>query len=82
MLAWVFGLAVDFGRGPMGNSHEAADDHVEQLRFPSGIAAAETIAPLTPSARSGMRSPEPSGGAGLIAVEFKTSSGTEGPRRS
>jgi len=53
--------------------------NIEQLRFPSGIAAAETLRALHAESSQGLRAAKALGLAGLIAA--MTSSGPRGCRR-
>jgi OPT family oligopeptide transporter len=69
MLAWVFCLAV-LGV-TMAIPMKRQMINVEQLRFPSGIAAAETLRALHSVGESGMRSARALGWAGLLAVVSK-----------
>src|SRR5712691_2244170 len=69
MLAWVFCLAV-LGV-TMAIPMKRQMINVEQLRFPSGIAAAETLRALHAEGESGMRSARALGWAGLLAVISK-----------
>jgi uncharacterized oligopeptide transporter (OPT) family protein len=69
MLAWVFCLAV-LGV-TMAIPMKRQMINVEQLRFPSGIAAAETLRALHSEGPSGMRSARALGWAGLLAVVSK-----------
>jgi uncharacterized oligopeptide transporter (OPT) family protein len=69
MLAWVFCLAV-LGV-TMAIPMKRQMINVEQLRFPSGIAAAETLRALHSEGESGMRSAGALGWAGLLAVVSK-----------
>jgi len=69
MLAWVFCLAV-LGV-TMAIPMKRQMINVEQLRFPSGIAAAETLRALHSVGESGMRSARALGWAGLLAVISK-----------
>ncbi len=69
MLAWVFCLAV-LGV-TMAIPMKRQMINVEQLRFPSGIAAAETLRALHAEGESGMRSARALGWAGLLAVVSK-----------
>ena len=69
MLAWVFFLAV-LGV-TMAIPMKRQMINVEQLRFPSGIAAAETLRALHSVGESGMRSARALGWAGLLAVASK-----------
>jgi uncharacterized oligopeptide transporter (OPT) family protein len=69
MLAWVFCLAV-LGV-TMAIPMKRQMINVEQLRFPSGIAAAETLRALHAEGESGMRSARALGWAGLLAVASK-----------
>src|SRR6266851_2242186 len=69
MLAWVFCLAVLGVTMAMPMKRQMIN--VEQLRFPSGIAAAETLRALHSVGESGMRSARALGWAGLLAVISK-----------
>ena len=69
MLAWVFCLAV-LGV-TMAIPMKRQMINVEQLRFPSGIAAAETLRALHSVGESGMRSARALGLAGLLALVSK-----------
>ena len=69
MLAWVFLLAV-LGV-TMAIPMKRQMINVEQLRFPSGIAAAETLRALHATGDSGLRSARALGWAGLIALVTK-----------
>jgi len=69
MLAWVFCLSV-LGV-TMAIPMKRQMINVEQLRFPSGIAAAETLRALHSVGESGMRSARALGRAGLLAVVSK-----------
>jgi OPT family oligopeptide transporter len=69
MLAWVFCLAV-LGV-TMAIPMKRQMINVEQLRFPSGIAAAETLRALHSVGESGMRSARALGWAALLAVISK-----------
>ena len=69
MLAWVFCLSV-LGV-TMAIPMKRQMINVEQLRFPSGIAAAETLRALNVVGESGMRSARALGWAGLLAVVSK-----------
>ena len=69
MLAWVFCLSV-LGV-TMAIPMKRQMINVEQLRFPSGIAAAETLRALHSVGESGMRSARALGWAGLLAVVSK-----------
>ena len=69
MMAWVFFLAV-LGV-TMAIPMKRQMINVEQLRFPSGIAAAETLKALHATGASGMRSAQALGLAGLLAVISK-----------
>jgi putative OPT family oligopeptide transporter len=66
MLAWVFFLAV-LGV-TMAIPMKRQMINIEQLRFPSGIAAAETLHALHSAGGTGMRSARALGWAGLIAA--------------
>jgi OPT family oligopeptide transporter len=66
MMAWVFFLAV-LGV-TMAIPMKRQMINVEQLRFPSGIAAAETLRALHSHGAAGMRSAKALGLAGLIAA--------------
>src|SRR5258706_1704159 len=69
MLAWVFFIAV-LGV-TMAIPMKRQMINVEQLRFPSGIAAAETLRALHATGDAGMRSARALGWAGLIALVTK-----------
>src|SRR5688572_1020943 len=69
MLAWVFLLAV-LGV-TMAIPMKRQMINVEQLRFPSGIAAAETLHALHSTSGTGMRSAKALGWAGVIAAAGK-----------
>jgi uncharacterized oligopeptide transporter (OPT) family protein len=69
MLAWVFCLSV-LGV-TMAIPMKRQMINVEQLRFPSGIAAAETLSALHSVGESGMRSARALGVAGLLAIASK-----------
>jgi len=69
MLAWVFFLSV-LGV-TMAIPMKRQMINVEQLRFPSGIAAAETLRALHSTGETGMRSARALGWAGLIALVGK-----------
>jgi uncharacterized oligopeptide transporter (OPT) family protein len=69
LLAWVFFLAV-LGV-TMAIPMKRQMINVEQLRFPSGIAAAETLRALHSVGEKGMRSARALGWAGLIAAAGK-----------
>jgi uncharacterized oligopeptide transporter (OPT) family protein len=69
LLAWVFFLAV-LGV-TMAIPMKRQMINVEQLRFPSGIAAAETLRALHSVGDKGMRSARALGWAGLIAAAAK-----------
>jgi uncharacterized oligopeptide transporter (OPT) family protein len=69
MLAWVFLLAV-LGV-TMAIPMKRQMINVEQLRFPSGIAAAETLRALHAAGGKGMRSAKALGWAGLVAAASK-----------
>src|SRR6266508_3268859 len=69
MLAWVFFLSV-LGV-TMAIPMKRQMINVEQLRFPSGIAAAETLRALHSVGDKGMRSARALGWAGLIALVAK-----------
>jgi uncharacterized oligopeptide transporter (OPT) family protein len=69
MLAWVFCLAV-LGV-TMAIPMKRQMINVEQLRFPSGIAAAETLRALHSVGESGMRSARALGWAGMLAIVSK-----------
>ena len=69
LLAWVFFLAV-LGV-TMAIPMKRQMINVEQLRFPSGIAAAETLRALHSMGDKGMRSARALGWAGLIAAAGK-----------
>ena len=66
MLAWVFFLAV-LGV-TMAIPMKRQMINVEQLRFPSGIAAAETLAALHATGGQGARAARALGWAGLAAL--------------
>src|SRR5207247_954754 len=66
MLAWVFFLSV-LGV-TMAIPMKRQMINIEQLRFPSGIAAAETLRALHSVGDKGMRSARALGGAGLLAL--------------
>lgn len=66
MLAWVFFMAV-LGV-TMAVPMKRQMINVEQLRFPSGIAAAETLKALHAKGQKGMRSARALGIAGLLAM--------------
>src|SRR5919201_734890 len=66
MLAWVFLLAV-LGV-TMAIPRKRQMINVEQLRFPSGIAAAETLRALHAKSSQGLRAAKALGLAGLIAA--------------
>ena len=66
MLAWVFFLSV-LGV-TMAIPMKRQMINVEQLRFPSGIAAAETLRALHSTGAQGMRSARALGWAGLLAL--------------
>src|SRR5438094_9639068 len=66
MLAWVFLLSV-LGV-TMAIPMKRQMINVEQLRFPSGIAAAETLRALHSVGAQGLRSARALGGAGLLAL--------------
>src|SRR5881227_1018683 len=66
MLAWVFFLAV-LGV-TMAIPMKRQMINVEQLRFPSGVAAAETLRALHSHGEKGMRAAKALGLAGLIAA--------------
>ncbi|PYO55487.1 MAG: peptide transporter [Candidatus Rokuibacteriota bacterium] len=66
MLAWVFFLSV-LGV-TMAIPMKRQMINIEQLRFPSGIAAAETLRALHSVGNKGMRSARALGGAGLLAL--------------
>jgi uncharacterized oligopeptide transporter (OPT) family protein len=66
MLAWVFFLAV-LGV-TMAIPMKRQMINIEQLRFPSGIAAAETLRALHSVGNQGMRSARALGWAGLLAL--------------
>jgi len=69
MLAWVFLLSV-LGV-TMAIPMKRQMINVEQLRFPSGIAAAETLRALHATGDAGMRSARALGWAGLLALLTK-----------
>ncbi|MBK8913672.1 MAG: OPT/YSL family transporter [Phycisphaerales bacterium] len=69
MLGWVFVLAV-LGV-TMAIPMKRQMINVEQLRFPSGVAAAETLKALHSHGESGMRSARALGAAGLLAAMSK-----------
>ena len=69
MLAWVFVLAV-LGVA-MAIPMKRQMINIEQLRFPSGIAAAETLHALHAAGSKGMRSATALGWAGLLAAAGK-----------
>src|SRR6266436_1256847 len=69
MLAWVFFVAVMGVTMAIPMKRQMIN--VEQLRFPSGIAAAETLRALHGAGESGMRSARALGWAGLLAVISK-----------
>jgi putative OPT family oligopeptide transporter len=69
MLAWVFALAV-LGVA-MAIPMKRQMINIEQLRFPSGIAAAETLHALHSAGGKGMRSAKALGWAGLLAAVGK-----------
>src|SRR5947199_8727189 len=69
MLAWVFLLAV-LGV-TMAIPMKRQMINVEQLRFPSGIAAAQTLRALHATGGAGLRSARALGWAGLIALVTK-----------
>ena len=69
MLAWVFVLAV-LGVA-MAIPMKRQMINIEQLRFPSGIAAAETLHALHSAGSKGMRSAKALGWAGLLAAAGK-----------
>src|SRR5262249_13036429 len=69
MLAWVFFLAV-LGV-TMAIPMKRQMINIEQLRFPSGIAAAETLRALHAAAGQGARSARALAWAGLIALASK-----------
>jgi putative OPT family oligopeptide transporter len=69
MLAWVFLLAV-LGV-TMAIPMKRQMINVEQLRFPSGIAAAETLRALHATGGSGLRAARALGWAGLLALVTK-----------
>jgi uncharacterized oligopeptide transporter (OPT) family protein len=66
MLAWVFFIAI-LGV-TMAVPMKRQMINVEQLRFPSGIAAAETLRALHATGEKGMRSAKALGIAGLLAM--------------
>jgi uncharacterized oligopeptide transporter (OPT) family protein len=69
MLAWVFLLSV-LGV-TMAIPMKRQMINVEQLRFPSGIAAAETLRALHAAGGAGLRSARALGWAGLVAIVAK-----------
>ena len=69
MMAWVFFLAV-LGV-TMAIPMKRQMINVEQLRFPSGIAAAETLTALHATGAAGLRAAKALGLAGLLAVISK-----------
>jgi len=69
MLAWVFFLAVLGVTMAIPMKRQMVN--IEQLRFPSGIAAAETLRALHSVGDKGMRSARALGWAGLVAVVGK-----------
>src|SRR5437867_1805908 len=69
MLAWVFFLAVLGVTMAIPMKRQMVN--IEQLRFPSGIAAAETLRALHAVVDKGMRSARALGWAGLVAVVGK-----------
>jgi uncharacterized oligopeptide transporter (OPT) family protein len=69
MLAWVFLLSV-LGV-TMAIPMKRQMINVEQLRFPSGVAAAETLRALHAAGTSGLRSARALGWAGMIALVAK-----------
>jgi uncharacterized oligopeptide transporter (OPT) family protein len=69
MLAWVFFLSV-LGV-TMAIPMKRQMINIEQLRFPSGIAAAETLRALHSAGQQGMRSARALGAAGLCALISK-----------
>ncbi len=69
MLAWVFFLSVLGVTMAIPMKHQMIN--VEQLRFPSGIAAAETLRALHSTGEAGMRSARALGWAALIAFVGK-----------
>src|SRR5215471_6502771 len=69
MLAWVFFLAV-LGV-TMAIPMKRQMINIEQLRFPSGIAAAETLRALHSVGETGLRSARALGWAGLLALVSK-----------
>src|SRR6266511_2322202 len=69
MLAWVFLLSV-LGV-TMAIPMKRQMINVEQLRFPSGIAAAETLRALHAAGGTGLRSARALGWAGLVAIVAK-----------
>ena len=66
MLAWVFFIAV-LGV-TMAIPMKRQMINIEQLRFPSGIAAAETLRALHATSSQGLRAAKALGLAGLIAA--------------
>src|SRR3989442_243243 len=73
MLAWVFFLSV-LGV-TMAIPMKRQMINIEQLRFPSGIAAAETLHALHSIGSHGLRSAKALGGAALLALIGKFWSG-------
>ena len=69
MLAWVFLLSVLGVTMAIPMKRQMLN--VEQLRFPSGIAAAETLRALHGAGAAGLRSARALGWAGLIALATK-----------
>ncbi len=69
MLAWVFFLALLGVTMAIPMKRQMLN--VEQLRFPSGIAAAETLRALYSESDAGMRSARALGWAGLVALVAK-----------
>jgi OPT family oligopeptide transporter len=69
MMAWVFCLAVIGVTMAIPMKRQMIN--VEQLRFPSGIAAAETLRALHSTGKKGMRSAQALAWAGLVAVGGK-----------
>ena len=79
MLAWVFFIAV-LGV-TMAIPMKRQMINIEQLRFPSGIAAAETLRALHATGDKGMRAARALGWAGLRCAR-RTSSGPRACRSS
>ena len=67
MLAWVFFIAV-LGVTTLAIPMKRQMINIEQLRFPSGIAAAETLSALHTKSSRGLRPAKALGLAGLIAA--------------